>query len=89
MKKEEKLTIDCQVVVGSVVCGEVAFKAGQAKYEIECPGAVGRRIKIVQPYNILTLCEVEAYGELTDEKPLRDVARGTIVCKVKKISKTD
>ena len=65
-----------QVFVGAVFCGEVTYQAGKDKYEIACGGAVGGSITVQQPYNYLTLCEVEAFGESTDEEPLINVALG-------------
>ena len=57
-------------------CGEVVYQAGKNEYEIDCDEAVGKRITVRQPYNYLTLCEVEAFGEATDEEPLINVALG-------------
>ena len=62
--------------VGAVLCGEVAFKAGQSKYVVSCGGAIGGAIKVSLPYNYLTLCEVQAYGQETEETQLKNVAAG-------------
>ena len=67
-----------QVYVGAVFCGQVIYKAGTSKYEIECGGAIGGSIEVRQPYNYLTLCEVKAYGEPSDETPLKNVADGRL-----------
>ena len=63
--------------VGAVFCGEVSYVAGTSKYVVTCGGAVGGSIMVKQPYNYLTLCEVEAFGEATDEEALLNVALGT------------
>lgn len=50
---------------------------GQSVFEISCGNVVAGSIRIVQPYNYLTLCEVEAFGVPTDEDALENVATGT------------
>ena len=50
---------------------------GQSVFEISCNNAVAGSIRIVQPYNYLALCEVEAFGVPTDEEALENVATGT------------
>ena len=65
-----------QVYVGAVYCGSVTYQAGTSRYKIDCGGAVGGSITVKQPYNYLTLCEVEAFGEATEEVPLINVAKG-------------
>ena len=69
--------LSVQVYVGEEFCGEVAYKAGENKYVIACGGAVGDIITVKQPYNYLTLCEVQAFGEATEEAALSNVAAGT------------
>ena len=64
---------------GDVYCGDVTYGDGIGVYEIDCGGAVGRTISVKQPYNILTLCEVQAFGEPSDEVPLRNVADGELL----------
>ena len=63
--------------MGAEFCGEVVYQAGKSKYEIDCEGAVGGSITVKQPYNYLTLCEVQAFGVATEEAPLTNVAKGT------------
>ena len=75
-KAYKVLSTRLQVYAGAVFCGEVKYEAGKNVYEINCGGAVGRSIVIKQPYNYLTLCEVQAFGEPSDEKPLKNVADG-------------
>ena len=65
--------------VGAVFCGEVVYQAGKNEYEIDCDEAVGKRITVRQPYNYLTLCEVKAYGEPSDEPILKNYADGTFL----------
>ena len=65
--------------VGAVWCGDIKYEAGKSTYTVDCGGAVGGSVKIRQPYNYLTLCEVEVYGNPTDKKPLRNVAPGTLI----------
>ena len=75
----KKKMIAQQVYVGDVYCGDVTYGDGIGVYEIDCGGAVGRTISVKQPYNILTLCEVQAFGEPSDEVPLRNVADGELL----------
>jgi len=51
-----------KVYVGDVECGKVKYVEGVSEYKVECDGAVGSEVKIVQKNNYLTLCEVEVYG---------------------------
>ena len=44
-------------------CGTVKFKADKNKYRRDCGFAWADQIKIEQKKDILTLCEVEVYGE--------------------------
>ena len=62
--------------MGDVFCGQIAYKSGKSKYTINCEGAVGKSVKIIQNDNILTLCEVQAFGEPSDDLPLFNVAPG-------------
>lgn len=59
-----------QVYAGSVYCGTVKHKAGQSKYTVECDGLVADHVMIRQPYNLLTLCEVQVYGERSQDGEL-------------------
>merc|ERR1712072_52408 len=45
-------------------CGEISYYAGQSEYTLNCHGIVGANVKIVQDYDILTLCEVQVFGSL-------------------------
>ena len=45
--------------MGDVLCGSVVHKAGETVYEVECGGAIGGGVKIVQNNLPLTLCEVQ------------------------------
>ena len=61
---------------GEVFCGEIKVKDGQKTYEVDCEDAVAASITIVQPYDYLTICEVEAFGIPTEESPLENIAPG-------------
>ena len=50
--------------MGDEFCDEITYVAGQAVYVMDCGGIVGDSVKVVQNENILTLCEVQVYGEL-------------------------
>ena len=69
--------------VGEVYCGEVGYEAGKVIYEIECDGAVGGSVKVVQNDNPLTLCEVQVIGAPSDEIPLTNIASGLYYYAVK------
>ena len=59
-------------------CGEIAYEANKQFYDVYCGGAVAKRITIVNSYNWLTLCEVQAFRELSSgETRLASVADGT------------
>ena len=65
-----------QVYAGAVYCGDIKVEEGKQVYEVSCRGAVAGSIRIVQPYDYLTICEVEAFGIPTDEIALENVATG-------------
>ena len=54
--------------MGDELCGEITYVAGQAVYVLDCGGIFGNIVKVVQNENILTLCEVQVYGELDEGK---------------------
>ncbi|KAL5252434.1 hypothetical protein ACHWQZ_G015267 [Mnemiopsis leidyi] len=56
---------EVKVFAGPVYCGEIAYEANKHFYDVDCGGAVAKRITIVNSYNWLTLCEVQAFGELS------------------------
>jgi len=58
-----------EVWVRDTMCGAVAWESGKDTYEIDCGGAVGRSVKIMQKDNYLTLCEVQVIGS-----PAKDVS---------------
>ena len=51
-------------------CGVVKYEAGKVVYDIECGDAVGGTVKVVQNDQYLTLCEVQVFGNSSDETPL-------------------
>ncbi|XP_063693608.1 uncharacterized protein LOC134825361 [Bolinopsis microptera] len=67
---------DAKVYAGAVYCGDIKVEEGKQVYEISCQGAVAGSIRIVQPYDYLTICEVEAFGIPTDDVALENVATG-------------
>ena len=54
--------------VGNELCDEITYVAGQAVYVLDCGGMFGNSVKVIQNENILTLCEVQVYGELEEGK---------------------
>ena len=51
-----------QIYVGDQLCGTIDYVALQHDYEVVCnngSGLVGRSVKIVNPSQYLTLCEVK------------------------------
>ena len=58
-------------------CGEITYEAGKQFYDVDCGGAVAKRIVIRNSYNWLTLCEVQAFGEPSpDGVKLKNAADG-------------
>ena len=45
--------------MGDVLCGSVVITPGEKVYEIECGGAIGGGVKIVQKIIAFALCEVQ------------------------------
>eukprot|EP00116_Pleurobrachia_bachei_P000230 sb/3460492/ len=64
------------VYAGDEFCGSVTYTAGQSIFSVDCNGAVAGSVRIEQKYNYLTLCEVNIFGEPTDEAPLVNLASG-------------
>jgi len=70
---QERLN-DAKVYAGDVLCGSVSVTVGNPRVEVSCGGVVANSIKIVQPYQYLTLCEVQVFGVPSDAVPLQNVA---------------
>ena len=51
-----------------VECGKVKYEGNKKMYEIGCFLTVADHIRIEQPRNELTLCEVEVYGRVAPGK---------------------
>jgi len=62
------------VYAGDVYCGTINVESGRTRYIVLCDGVVADFVEIRQPYDVLTLCEVEVYGEASDEEPMRNIA---------------
>ena len=52
--------------MGDQQCGVITYVADQAVYELDCGGMAGDSVKVTLSGNVLTLCEVQVYGELED-----------------------
>ena len=55
-----------QIYVGDQLCGTIDYVALKHDYEVVCndgSGLVGRSVKIVNPSQYLTLCEVKVRSE--------------------------
>jgi len=59
---------EAKVYAGEVYCGDVEYEDGKNVYEIDCGGTLARSIVIRQPNNILTLCEVQAFGKASNDE---------------------
>ena len=46
------------------LCGTLSYVGGKSLYPVDCGGAVGSQIKLVGRLGYLTLCEVQAFGEV-------------------------
>ena len=53
-----------KVYVDDHLCGTLSYVGGKSQYPIDCGGAVGSQIKLVGRSGYLTLCEVQAFGEV-------------------------
>ena len=53
-----------QVFVDDELCGEIMYIADQAVYELDCGDMTGSSVKVTLSGNVLTLCEVQVFGEL-------------------------
>ena len=49
-------------MVGKTKCGTVKYLPGMHVYPISCKGAKGRKVRIIQAKNYLTLAEVQVFG---------------------------
>ena len=52
---------------GEVYCGTIRYEAGKTKYTVSCGGLTAEHVVVTQPYQYLTLCEVQVFGEESDK----------------------
>jgi hypothetical protein len=59
-----------QVLVEDKICGEINYTEGKVDYEIECGKKEGKRVKVMETSQWLTLCEVKVFGFIPGEIPI-------------------